>query len=55
MRREELDAGIHRPGALLKAKVGVVEYNKADETDETVNSPDEERDPEPVGDLKVGE
>jgi len=49
-RGEELNAGVHCTGARLESKVGVVEDDKADEADETVKSPDEEGDPEPVAD-----
>lgn len=51
-RREELDPGVYCAGARLESKVGVVEDDEADGADgadETVKSPDEEGDPEPVG------
>ena len=54
MRREELDACIHCAGALLEPKVRVVKDDEANQADETVEPPDDERGPEPVGDPEGG-
>ena len=50
IRREKLNTGIHRIGALSEPKVRVIEGDEMDQADETVERPDEERGQEPVGD-----
>ena len=50
VRGEGLDGSVHCAGALLESKVRVVESDKTDEAEETVKSPDEEGDFEPVAD-----
>jgi len=54
MWREKLDTGVHCPGALFESEVRVVEDDEADEADETIESPDEEGNPEPIANAKNG-
>ena len=50
VRREGLEGGIHRTGALLESKVRVVEEDEADKADGAIKTPDKEGDIEPVVD-----